>query len=141
MNLYLDTSLLVAGIPREPITDRVLEWLDSRTADELVISDWVVPEVSAALSSKLRMGQITATERTKSLAVFARLCAASLNFLPITGLHFRTAARFADRYSLGIRASDALHLALCSDYGAALCTLDIRLGSAGPALGVRTVSP
>jgi len=36
------------------------------------------------------------------------------------------------------RAGDALHLAICADHGATLCTLDRRLGEAGPALGVKT---
>ena len=39
----------------------------------------------------------------------------------------------------GLRAGDALHLAICADHGATLCTLDRRLSEAGPALGVRTM--
>jgi len=38
------------------------------------------------------------------------------------------------------RAADALHLAICADHGATLCTLDRRLGEAGPALGVKTMA-
>ncbi|MDE2464494.1 MAG: PIN domain-containing protein, partial [Alphaproteobacteria bacterium] len=49
----------------------------------------------------------------------------------------RTAARLADQHALGLRAGDALHLAICADHGATLCTLDRRLGEAGPALGVK----
>jgi hypothetical protein len=52
-------------------------------------------------------------------------------------LQFRTAARFADQYSLGLRAGDALHLAICADHGATLCTLDQRLSDPGSALGVK----
>jgi uncharacterized protein len=54
-------------------------------------------------------------------------------------LQFRTAARFADQHALGLRAGDALHLAICADHGATLCTLDRRLSEAGPALGVKTI--
>jgi predicted nucleic acid-binding protein len=54
-------------------------------------------------------------------------------------LQFRTAARFADHYVLGLRAGDALHLAICSDHGATLCTLDRGLSEAGAALGVKTM--
>ena len=49
------------------------------------------------------------------------------------------AARFADQYELGLRAGDALHLAICVDHGATLCTLDRRLSGAGSALGVKTM--
>ena len=54
------------------------------------------------------------------------------------GPQVRTAARFADRHELGLRVGDALHLAVCADHGATLCTLDRRLAEAAPALGVRT---
>ena len=48
------------------------------------------------------------------------------------------AARFADQYALGLRAGDALHLAICADRGAIICTLDRRLAEAALALGVET---
>ena len=58
--------------------------------------------------------------------------------LPISSVEFRTAAHYADQYASGLRAGDALHLAICAGHGATLCTLDRRLSDAGPALGVRT---
>ena len=53
-------------------------------------------------------------------------------------MQFRTAARFVDQYALGLRAGDALHLAICADHGVTLCTLDRRLSETGPALGGKT---
>jgi predicted nucleic acid-binding protein len=70
--------------------------------------------------------------------MFTRLAAESLSMLPIGAAQFRRAASFADRYELGLRAGDALHLAICADHGATLCTLDRRLAEAGTALGVPT---
>ena len=81
--------------------------------------------------------QIESLHRAEVLTTFARLSADSLTVLPISASQFRTAARFADQYALGQRAGDALHLAICADHGATLCTLDPRLGTAGPALGVQ----
>jgi predicted nucleic acid-binding protein len=66
------------------------------------------------------------------------LAAQPASDLAISGQQFRTAARYADQYALGLRAGDALHLAICADHGATLCTLDRRLGEAGAALGVKT---
>jgi uncharacterized protein len=126
-------------LTNEAETGRVQAWLADKPADETAISDWVTTEFSSALSIKLRSGQIEAVHRADALAMFTRLSADSFIVLPFSGLQFRTAARFADQYALGLRAGDALHLAICADHGATLCTLDHRLSEAGPALGVKTM--
>ena len=70
--------------------------------------------------------------------MFARLAIDSFTVVPVSRLQFRLAARFADQYALGLRAGDALHLAICADQGMTLCTLDRRLCEAGSALGITT---
>lgn len=141
MTLYLDTSLLVAALTKEAETSRMQAWLGKQEAGNLAISDWVTTEFSSALSMKLRARHIQAVHRADALAMFTRLVADSLTILPVSGFQFRTAALFADQHALGLRAGDALHLAICADYGATLCTLDRRLGEAGPMLGVKTLLP
>jgi predicted nucleic acid-binding protein len=56
---------------------------------------------------------------------------------PVSRTQSRTAARFVEQHMLGLRAGDALHLAVCAERGATLCTLDRRLSDAGSALGVK----
>ena len=65
----------------------------------LAINDWVITEFSAALAMKLRSGEIEAIHRAEALAHPAQ-----------------------HRQLLGLRAGDALHLAICADHGATLCT-------------------
>ena len=137
MTLYLDTSLLVSALTNEAATDRVQEWLD-RQSDSLAISDWVAAEFSSALAIKLRTGQLDAASRMAALAMFADWVAGVLLVLPVSSVHFRTAAGFADRHELGLRAGDALHLAICFAVGATLCTRDRRQAEAGMALAVKT---
>ncbi len=53
---YLDTSILVAALTREPRTEEMQDWLAAQAPDSLCISDWVLTEFSAALSMKKEKG-------------------------------------------------------------------------------------
>ena len=137
--LYIDTSPLVAALTNEAETERIQGWLGRQAEDDLAISDWVVTEFSSALSIKLRAGHIEPAHRADALAMFARLTTDNVFVVPVARLQFRTAARFADQHRLRLRAGDALHLAVCADHGATLCTLDRQLGDAGLVLGIKTM--
>ena len=139
--LYLDTSLVVTALTNEQTTRDIQIWLDRQHSDQLAISNWTITEVSSALSMKVRTKEFTAAERDRAATKFDNLRSTNFKLLAVTPAHFWTAARFAARYELGLRASDALHLAIAAQYQATLFSLDRRLIKAGPSLGLLTKSP
>lgn len=134
--LYLDTSLLVSALTKEVDTRKSQNWLGAQDAQELAISDWVVTEFSSALAIKLRTGQLGPDHRASALAAFTRLVVNTFRVLPVEREAFRTAARLVDLPTANLRGADALHLAICVEHGATLCTLDRGLAVAAPLVGV-----
>ncbi|MFJ7354215.1 type II toxin-antitoxin system VapC family toxin [Phyllobacterium sp. NPDC097923] len=136
--LYLDTSVLVAALTSESQTARVLDWLASQHNEKMAVSDWTITEFSSALSLKVRTQQLQVQHRNSSLAAFHRLVSESFETLPITALMFRSAAQITDRYVSGVRAGDALHLAVAIHHGATIYTLDRKFAEAGENIGAMT---
>ena len=137
--LYLDTSLLVSAFTRETRSHDARQWLQQQVSKEVSLSEWVITEFSSALSLKVRTGEIDTAHRGAILAQFTQLAVNSFVVLPVEASAFRTAARFCDQPQLNLRAGDALHLAICAESGATICTLDQKLGKAAPLVGVASV--
>ncbi len=135
---YLDTSVLVAALTAETETARMQAWIAAQDPDDLIVSPWVVTEFSAALSIKVRMGQLGTGHHGRALMAFSRLVTESFVTVPISDYAFREAARLADRSETGLRAGDALHLAIAAGEGLVLATLDRTLAEAGRLLEVPT---
>jgi len=138
---YVDTSIWISAVTEEAKSEDVRSWFSEFDSEKLAISDWVVAEFSSALSLKIRTGQITLEQRAIALGAFSTAVHESLSVLPVMSSHFRSAAVFADNHLTGLRASDALHLAVAADHGAAVCTLDKVMITAGVFLGIETFAP
>ncbi len=136
MSYYLDTSVLVAMLVAESHSPRVLAWLDATAPGTRVISDWCHTEVASALSIKVRTGQLSLELRAAAAAAWNALHPANFPTLAVLPEHFEAASAFAAQSELGIRAGDALHIAVAQEGGHTLATLDHRMAQAALQLGI-----
>lgn len=136
MTIYCDTSLLVAALVPEAASRRIHAWLERQDAGSLFISDWTITEFASALTIKLRCGELGLDDRAEAMAAWTAMRNASLVALPVLPAHFATAATYVERANLGLRAGDALHLAVAAANGCTIATLDSRQGRAAVELGI-----
>jgi predicted nucleic acid-binding protein len=134
--LYLDASLAVTLITPEPHTTAARAWLAEQEPIELSVSDWVLTEVSSALSIKQRRGALDERGRVQAQRTFDELVHESFQVLDVPRVSFRHAAAMAGQPALGLRSGDALHLAIAQHHGARLCTRDDRQAEAGRRVGI-----
>lgn len=135
MSTYLDTSVLLPTLIAEPATEAVYDWLGAE-GQELLISDFAAAEVASALSRLVRMALLTGADASARLADFDAWRAAMSLPVDIAASDARLAYIYARRFDIGLRAPDALHLAIVRRLDATLVTLDRRLATAARELGV-----
>ena len=128
--------MLVTALTNEAATWQVQVWLSWRDPAMPLIGEWVTPEFAAALSIKLRTVQLGVDDHAKVAELFTQSKSESLTVVPVTRERRLAAARFADRYGIGLCAGGALHVAIAAGQGATICTLDRRLAEAAIAFGV-----
>lgn len=85
---------------------------------------------------KLRMGQLDVAARAEVLKVFAAMVSDTLAVLSVLPEDFLLAARLSDQHASGLRAGDALHLALASRSHEPVVSLDHGLVDAALAAGI-----
>ncbi len=133
---YLDASAAVAAITDEPHSERIWNWLSRHDEAAVLVSGWVSPEIASALSIKLRTGALTLEDRAAAGANWRDLRNTSLGLLVVTDSHFGAASTFCDQHELGLRAGDALHLAIVASAGLTLLTFDRTMANAACQLGI-----
>lgn len=135
---YLDTCVLVSAFGNEASTADVTQWLAAQNLAQLYISDWQITEFSSALSLKLRTRQIDVFQRNGMLAQFAAYKDSLRPVLPVASRDFIEAAHMVEQHHTGLRANDALHLAVAMHNRLCLVSLDERLVNAARLLAVDT---
>lgn len=140
MSAYLDASVLLPTLIAEPTTEAVYDCLGTDD-QELLISDFAAAEVASALSRLVRMSLLTDADAAARLADFDAWRAAMSLPADIGASDARLAYIYVRRFDLGLRAPDALHLAIARRLDATLVTLDRRLATAAREMGIAVELP
>jgi len=135
--LYLDTSFLVPYFVSEESSEKVEAYLRGLEGEELVLSAWTATEFVSALGLKVRTKQLDKPSASAALAAFRELGEGYFNWLAVSPGDFKAASAYLEKWNLGLRAGDALHLAVAKTNGVKkLLTLDERMLKAARALRI-----
>jgi hypothetical protein len=140
LSIYADASVLLPTLIAEPATEAVYDLLGA-DGQELLISDFAAADVASAVSRLVRMAVLTDTDASARLADFDAWRTAMSSGVDIAASDARLAYIYVRRFDLGLRAPDALHLAITRRLDATLVTLDRRLATAARELGVAVKEP
>jgi len=134
--VYLDTSFVVPYFLPEAASARVEGFLQ-RFSEGLALSSWTKTEFASAVGIKQRSGQIDAQQADAALARFREIVSSYFIVLVPREQDFDLAAEYLGHRELGLRAGDALHLAIAANHRAeCLYTLDRTLLAAAGQLSV-----
>jgi uncharacterized protein len=124
LTVYADTCLLVSLFLRDSGTDAALAWLSESASQRIMASHWSLTEFSSAASTLARQKSITPKLHAESMRRFRSFAAQRLTLEPPLLADFERASAMVEHCATGLRAGDAVHLALCARLSATLCTAD-----------------
>lgn len=138
---YFDTSFLVPLILPESTSDRVAAFVGGLPSGDLAVSQWTRVELSSLLARKVRIGDLGPDDAARADATFERMVQAAFVVLLPSADDFTRAKAFLAACRDGLRAGDALHLAVArSHHAEAVHSLDKVMIKAGKELGLRVDS-
>ncbi|MBF0093332.1 MAG: type II toxin-antitoxin system VapC family toxin [Alphaproteobacteria bacterium] len=134
---YFDTSFLVPLILPEATSDKITKFLVDLSAEDLAVSHWTRVEFSSLLAREVRMGGLSAEAAREADVRFEAMVEESFAVILPNGDDFNLAKEYLGNYESGLRAGDALHLAIAKNHRAeAIYSLDKTLLKAGKNIGI-----
>jgi predicted nucleic acid-binding protein len=133
--LYFDTSFLVPLILPEGTSEKIAAFFATLSPDTLAVSHWTMVEFSSLIARAVRMGRLDAGAATRADARFEAMVDVSFAVLLPSANDFGLARHYLGTSETGLRAGDALHLAVANNHhAAAIYSLDKILLKAGKTL-------
>jgi predicted nucleic acid-binding protein len=123
--LYFDTSFLAPLILEESTSARIEAFFAKLAAGELYISHWTRVEFASLIAREVRMGGLAEADALLAIGQFDEMVAGSFQVLAPGAADYELAKAYVQHFDTGLRAGDALHLAIASNNGAKMFyTLD-----------------
>jgi predicted nucleic acid-binding protein len=113
--IYLDTSFLAPFYIQEATSTSVETILLNIPTDKLAISDWTTVEFTSLVSRRVRMSELNLEQMEAVIHSFKEDAVQSYTVFMVTTADFILAAEFIQQWETGLRAGDALHLAIASN--------------------------
>ena len=133
--LYFDTSFLVPLIFPEATSNKIAAFVSTLPAAELTVSHWTRVEFSSLIAREVRMGALDVQAAARADARFEAMVDESFSVLLPDANDFDLAKRYLCQFKTGLRAGDALHLAVANNHRATVIySLDKTLLKAGKTL-------
>ena len=134
---YFDTSFLTPLVLQEATSAKIERFISSLPADELSISQLARIEFTSLVAREVRMGGLDRKAARAADAQFETMVQESFVVLLPTAADFDLAKDLLGNHETGLRAGDALHLAIArNNRSEAIYSLDKTLLSAGRRLGL-----
>ena len=139
--LYFDTSFLAPLILPEATSDPIAGFFDALPPQDLAVSQWTRVEFASLLAREVRMGGLDSAAAHEADARFEGMVRDSFIVILPNPDDFDRARDCLNRFETGLRAADALHLAIAWNRDSeAIYSLDKRMIAAGKKLGLPTTS-
>jgi len=133
--LYFDTTFLVPLILPEATSEKVEAFVATLSPEAFTVSHWTMVEFSSLIAREVRMGRLDAGAATRANARFEEVVDASFTVLLPSADDFGLARQYLGKAETGLRAGDALHLAVANNHRVtAIYSLDKVLLKAGKIL-------
>ncbi len=135
--IYVDTSFIAPLIIAEAASDAVEATVMKVKPGELATSHWARVEMASLIARKLVMGELDATEAAALRREFQQMLDETFRLLLPTAADYDAARDYLDVSKTGLRAGDALHLAVAANHSAKkIWSLDQRFIKAGKLLNL-----
>jgi len=110
--LYLDTSVVASLVLNDAHSARVRKWFERKRREQFAISDWTRVEFAGAVARLERMAQLDRSQADAARAVFRDEVESAMEVLRLGPADFSLAVDLLAVPATGLRAGDALHLAI-----------------------------